>query len=141
METIREYIESMFRNLPQTGKVLKAKQELLSMMEDKYEELKNEGKSENEAVGTVINEFGNLDELAAELGIDEEINEKKSSSTKQVISLETLKEYLKDSEKRAVLSALCPAFILTGIFFFNLKYGKRLKSCFVHCFSCSRHRH
>ena len=40
METIREYIESMFRNLPQTGKVLKAKQELLSMMEDKYEELK-----------------------------------------------------------------------------------------------------
>ena len=78
METIREYIESMFRNLPQTGKVLKAKQELLSMMEDKYEELKNEGKSENEAVGTVIREFGNLEELATELGIDEEINEKKS---------------------------------------------------------------
>ena len=80
MDTIREYIESMFRNLPQTGKVLKAKQELLSMMEDKYEELKNEGKSENEAVGTVIREFGNLEELATELGIDEEINEKKSSS-------------------------------------------------------------
>ena len=31
------------------------------MMEDKYTELKNEGKSENEAVGTVIAEFGNLD--------------------------------------------------------------------------------
>jgi len=126
MDTIREYIESMFRNLPQTGKVLKAKQELLSMMEDKYEELKNEGKSENEAVGTVINEFGNLDELAAELGIDEEINEKKSASTKQVISLETLKEYLKDSEKRAVLSALCPAFILTGISFLTLNMEKDL---------------
>lgn len=126
METIREYIESMFRNLPQTEKVLKAKLELLSMMEDKYEELKNEGKSENEAVGTVIREFGNLEELATELGIDEEINEKKSSSKKQVISLETLKEYLKDSEKRAVLSALCPAFILTGISFLTLNMEKDL---------------
>ena len=123
METIREYIESMFKNLPQTEKVLKAKQELLSMMEDKYEELKNEGKDENEAVGTVIREFGNLEELAAELGIDEEINEKKSASKKQVISLETLKEYLKEAEKRSVLSALCPALVLTGISFLvsNLK--------------------
>ena len=115
METIREYIESMFKNLPQTEKVLKAKQELLSMMEDKYEELKNEGKSENEAVGTVIREFGNLEELAAELGIDEEINEKKSASKKQVISLETLKEYLKDAKKRSVLSALYPAMALLGV--------------------------
>lgn len=117
METIREYIESMFKNLPQTEKVLKAKQELLSMMEDKYEELKNEGKSENEAIGTIITEFGNLEDLAAELGIDEEINEKKSASKKQVISLDTIKEYLKDAEKRSVLSALCPALVLTGISF------------------------
>ena len=115
MDTIREYIESMFKKLPQTEKVLKAKLELLSMMEDKYEELKNEGKSENEAVGTVIREFGNLEELATELGIDEEINEKKSSSKKQVISLETLKEYLKDAEKRSVLSALYPAMALLGV--------------------------
>lgn len=117
MDTIREYIESMFKKLPQTEKVLKAKLELLSMMEDKYEELKNEGKSENEAVGTVIREFGNLEELATELGIDEEINEKKSASKKQVISLETLKEYLNDAKKRSVLSALCPALVLTGISF------------------------
>ena len=69
METIKDYIESMFKNLPQNEKVLKAKKELLQMMEDKYEELKNQGKSENEAIGTVISEFGNLEELAHELGI------------------------------------------------------------------------
>ena len=59
----------MFRNLPNTNEVLKAKAELLQMMEDKYTELRREGKSENEAVATVISEFGNLDELADSLGI------------------------------------------------------------------------
>ena len=38
-------------------------------MEDKYNELLAEGKSDNEAVGIVIAEFGNLDEVAEELGI------------------------------------------------------------------------
>ena len=39
METIKNYLESMFRNLPNTNEVLKAKAELLQMMEDKYTEL------------------------------------------------------------------------------------------------------
>ena len=64
MQAIRNYLETMFMNLPNTPEVLRAKEELWQMMEDKYTELKNEGKSENEAVGTVISEFGNLDELA-----------------------------------------------------------------------------
>lgn len=69
METIRTYIENMFLNLPSTIEVQKAKMELLCMMEDKYTELKEEGKTENEAVGIVISEFGNLDEIADSLGI------------------------------------------------------------------------
>lgn len=69
METIRMYLDNMFKNLPSTQEVQRAKDELLAMMEDKYCELKDQGKSENEAVGIVISEFGNLEELAAELGI------------------------------------------------------------------------
>ena len=42
---------------------------MLRTMEDKYEELKMEGKSENEAIGIVISEFGNIDELIDELGL------------------------------------------------------------------------
>ena len=49
METIKNYLESMFRNLPNTSEVIKAKNELLQMMEDKYTELRREGKTENEA--------------------------------------------------------------------------------------------
>lgn len=39
-------------------------------MEDKYNELKARGKTENEAIGVVISEFGNMDELAEELGLN-----------------------------------------------------------------------
>ena len=68
METIRNYLETMFARLPVTLEVQKAKNELWQIMEDKYSELLQEGKTENEAVGIVISEFGNLDELAKELG-------------------------------------------------------------------------
>ena len=50
MDTIKSYLETMFANLPATTEVLKAKDELWGMMEDKYNELISEGKSENEAV-------------------------------------------------------------------------------------------
>ena len=76
METIRNYLKAMFAGLPDTPEVRKAYEELAAMMEDKYTELIDEGKSENEAVGTVISEFGNRDELAQSLGIEEYINSK-----------------------------------------------------------------
>jgi hypothetical protein len=70
METINNYLENMFAALPRTSQMLKLKEELLATMEDKYNELKNEGKSENEAIGIVISEFGNIDELMREVGIE-----------------------------------------------------------------------
>lgn len=69
MDIILNYLDSMFAALPDTEEVKTAKTEMTSMMEDKYLELKAEGKSENEAIGTVISEFGNIDELAAELDL------------------------------------------------------------------------
>ncbi len=61
METILSYLNNMFANLPSTPKY--AREESQQMMEDKYHELRNNGKSDNEAVGQVIAEFGNLEEL------------------------------------------------------------------------------
>lgn len=75
METIKNYLETMFANLPNTVEVKRAKDELYSMMEDKYTELINEGKAENEAIGIIISEFGNLDEIAETLGIGNVVNE------------------------------------------------------------------
>ncbi len=69
MEVLRNYLETMFAKMPETDDVKRAKQELWSMMEDKYNELIAAGKQENEAIGTVISEFGNLDELSESLGL------------------------------------------------------------------------
>ena len=67
METIRNYLEMMFADLTNTAEVKRAKEELWQMMEDKFDEEIVNGKSENEAVASVIANFGNLDELAVNL--------------------------------------------------------------------------
>ena len=50
METIKNYLETMFANLPDTEETRRAKSELFSMMEDKYNELKAQGMAENAIV-------------------------------------------------------------------------------------------
>lgn len=69
MDTILAYLDNMFVNFPQTPQVQRAKEDLAEMMEDKYNELIAEGKKENEAIGIVISEFGNIQELADEIGL------------------------------------------------------------------------
>jgi len=74
MEAIKSYLNNMFTNMPNTPEVVRAKEELLQMMEDKYTELRQKGKTENEAVGAVISEFGNLEELGPQLGITPQVS-------------------------------------------------------------------
>lgn len=106
METIRNYLESMFKNLPQTEAILKAKYELGQMMEDKYTELIREGKSENEAVGTVIAEFGNLEELAADLGIDDIFKtNQKININRRKLTMDEITGYLKACKNRGLFLA------------------------------------
>lgn len=104
METIKSYLETMFANMPNTPEVIRAKTELLGMMEDKYNELIQEGKSENEAVGTVISEFGNLDELADTLGINSQPHE--AADNRRILSLDEVKSYIHAYSKRSFLIAL-----------------------------------
>ncbi len=105
METIRTYIDNMFMALPKTEQVERAKTDLLEMMEDKYNALKEEGKSENEAVGHVISEFGNIDELTRELGIETEQKEKtpeKKSRREIILSDKEVDEFLSVRKKSSV---------------------------------------
>ncbi len=106
METIISYIDNLFRAYPDTPKVRKARAELLGIMEDKYHELKAEGKSENEAIGIVISEFGSMEEIAFELGLDEE--KKGTEQTfedaieKKRISQDEAEAYIKEEESFGV---------------------------------------
>ena len=109
METIKSYLETMFANMPDTPEVIRAKSELFGMMEDKYNELIYEGKSENEAVGTVISEFGNLDELADTLGLNANSHEESSKTAtpdKRILTLDETRHYIRTCSKRSLLIAL-----------------------------------
>lgn len=94
METILSYLENMFLHLPRTSEVLRAKEELATMMEDKYNELLAEGKQENEAVGIVISEFGNLEELSEELGLGDLEQTKETGEPVKRVSRGEAEEYI-----------------------------------------------
>lgn len=122
MNTIRSYLENMFLGLPNTEEVARAKKELLAMMEDKYNELKNSGKTENEAVGIVISEFGNLDELGETLGIKRIMENKRDIP---VVSYEEAQNYIEDSRaivpKTAFGVLLCILSPITLLFLIGLR--------------------
>ena len=135
METIRNYLETMFAGLPNTPEVLRARDELWQMMEDKYSELIAEGKSENAAIGTVISEFGNLDEIAGELGLDR-VKGEKLSLTKELaperrhISMDEAKDYLREKGGSSLLTAvgvfLCIISVTGPILFSSIFPGTRV---------------
>ncbi len=92
METILNYLDNMFVNMPKTPEVLRAKEDLAEMMEDKYNELIAEGRLQNEAIGIVISEFGNIQELIDELDIQN------GSETEESAAKEQEKEPFKEED-------------------------------------------
>lgn len=120
METIKNYLEAMFANMPNTEEVRKAKAELLQMMEDKYNELRNDGVSENNAVGTVIAEFGNLDDLAEDLGLTKEIDEVKEreqEDKRRFVSMDEVKAFLSFEVKSALAVAIGVMLCICSVIF------------------------
>ena len=73
MDTIETFLDNMFAPYPTTPRLTEARGELRAMMEDAYNDAIAQGKTHNEAVGQVITDFGNLQELAPVLGIAQDI--------------------------------------------------------------------
>ncbi|WP_151735601.1 permease prefix domain 1-containing protein [Paenibacillus tengchongensis] len=113
MDTIMSYLNNMFAALPRTEQTFKLKQDLLAGMEEKYYELKQEGKSENEAVGIVISEFGNIEELAAELGIAPD--PAGEAELFRLLSEEEATEYMSVKKRTGFLTGIGVALCLTGV--------------------------
>lgn len=72
MNQILDYIEVMFKSLPQTKEVEELKLNISDSMEMKYKQYIEEGKKETEAIGLVIGEFGSIDELKEALEINDD---------------------------------------------------------------------
>ena len=114
MDTIIGYLNNMFASLPRTEQMHKLKQELLGNMEEKYHELKSDGKSENEAVGIVISEFGNIDELVSELGIGASHGEGLLPELPVLTELET-EEFIAAKKRSGLLVGLGVGLCMMGV--------------------------
>ncbi|WP_167149541.1 permease prefix domain 1-containing protein [Actinomyces sp. ZJ308] len=73
MDTTETFLDNMFAPYPASPRLTEARGELRAMMEDAYNDAIAQGKTHNEAVGQVITDFGNLQELAPVLGIAQDI--------------------------------------------------------------------
>lgn len=112
METIRTFIDNVFMAFPDNEKTQEVKEQILKSSEEKFIDLLKEGKNENEAVGIVIEEFGDANDLSSELGyksfnsLSKEENEKKEKMTQ---------EYTEFRKKFAVMIASGVGLIFLGI--------------------------
>ena len=111
MDAIKTYLDNVFAAFPQTERVQALKQEMLDSMEDKYLSLKQEGKSEHEAVGSVISNFGSIDEIAADMGISQSSDE---PDDRIPVSIDEAQAYLAQSKKSSVWIGIGVWLILTG---------------------------
>jgi len=142
METIKSYLDAMFANMPNTAEVKKAKEELFCMMKDKYNDLIAEGETENSAIGTVISEFGNLDELAEDLGLEEEVKEtreREKTNPSRLITYGEIMEYLELTKRNGVLVGigvmLCIIAAAPNIIIEEMNYGRTTSYGFVLMFA------
>ncbi len=119
MDAIRSYIENVFANLSGTDAVLRAKSDMLANMEEKYHELKNEGYSENESIGKVISDFGNIDELISELKIGTQASKSVARKVHHVTQVEA-EGWIAGKKRSGLMMAigvfLCIAGVATMIF-------------------------
>lgn len=113
MDTILNYVENMFKSLPKTKEMRNLKAEILGNMEDKYNELKLDGKSQNEAIGIVISEFGNIDELIREFEIN--LEDTKGDDEILTLDMDTVKEYLVKKKKLNFFASVGVVLCMIGV--------------------------
>lgn len=103
MVAIENYVETMFMNLPETEEIQHLKNDILLNMIEKYEELVSQGMTENEAIGSVISEFGNVDELLNELEIKKETkNNNIFNNDFPTLGIDEIDEYIAIKRETAV---------------------------------------
>ncbi|MFV0425196.1 MAG: permease prefix domain 1-containing protein [Bacilli bacterium] len=95
IDLIKNYLDNIFSNLPETKEVLDAKQDLFLNMEEKFIELKNEGKSDSDAFAIVISEFGNVEEILEDIEHIQE-DSKKTLNKEDSIFFEVEENYEED---------------------------------------------
>ena len=91
-ENIRKEVNILFEKAPNTKRANDLKDEIISNAEDKYEDLVKQGKKEEEALQTVIQEIGDVDELIEELNKNNPIHTKYTYEARKIIQTCSISE-------------------------------------------------
>ena len=97
MTVIDSYLDTLFAPYPDSPRLREARAELRALMEDQQQALMDAGRTESQAVGAVIAEFGSLDEVAAVLGITAELDGTAAGTgptAPAMLSIERAEEYV-----------------------------------------------
>ena len=118
---IRDYVESVFRDVPMSERAENIQSEILSNLLDKYRDLKNQGKTDEEAYAMAISSGGDLSGIAADLK-----GSPKGDRSKYVYTYDDRpetpaeKQYLKEKKKCSVFSSCLWPVVLCAYFLFSL---------------------
>lgn len=69
MKSIKNYVEDMFKDLPDSKEKNVIQQEIIENLEEKVHDLIAQGKTEEDAVNKALIEFGDIEEIKKELGV------------------------------------------------------------------------
>ena len=119
MTVIDSYLDTLFSPYADSPRLREARTELRAMMEDQQQALMDAGRTESQAVGAVIAEFGSLDEVAEELGITAELSGTGSGegpSAPTPLRPERAEEYVAAARRgRWVPAVAIPLFVLSAL--------------------------
>ena len=73
---IKNYVDVLFNDIPQTRKAAELKEEILSNLNEHFEAHIAEGKSENQAYTEALGDLGDVDELLESLAPERELKPK-----------------------------------------------------------------
>lgn len=66
---IKQYVDSVFKDVPKSEEKEIIKQEIIENLEEKVVDLMEQGKTEEDAINKAIAEFGNIEEIKMELRV------------------------------------------------------------------------
>lgn len=138
---IKSYVNTAFEDAPNTKGVNDLKEEMISNLIDKYNDLINSGKEKEEAYSIVISGIGNVDRLIDDIDkledSEENIEEKKKKSLLTAIAIGLyilspvmlfITEAMGGFESLGVILLLVVVAIATGILIYtNGVYGKKVE--------------
>ncbi len=67
MITIKDYVQGLFKDIPESQEKEDIKQEIILNLEEKVQDLVDSGKAEEDAINKAIVDFGDIDEIKADL--------------------------------------------------------------------------